>query len=73
MNNLNFGLALGFSGLFLNCATLYGKGAFRTFAHARSRSTPISQDFNDKFELYASCDDIYDLSETLPEETDKQN
>ncbi|OMJ65322.1 hypothetical protein SteCoe_38478 [Stentor coeruleus] len=70
MNNLNFGLALGFSGLVLNYATTYGKGAMRVFTHTRSKSIPSSQDLSENFSFYASCDDVYDLSELLSEESD---
>ncbi|OMJ73383.1 hypothetical protein SteCoe_27937 [Stentor coeruleus] len=67
MNNLNLGLALGVSGMFLNCATLYRKGAIQAFAHTKSRS-----DLNDMFEIYASYDDVCDLSENLSESSDSR-
>lgn len=70
MNNLNFSLALGFSGLVLNYATTYSKGALRFFTHTRSKSAALPQDINENFSLYASCDDVYDLSELLSEESD---
>lgn len=72
MNNLNLGLALGVSGMFLNCATLYRKGAIQAFAHTKSRSVSLTQDLNDMFEIYASYDDVCDLSENLSENSDSR-
>lgn len=73
MNNLNLGLAIGVSGVFLNCATLYKKGGLELLAQARSRKLQITQDLNQQFKLYATCDDaVYDFSEFLPSNTDEK-
>ncbi|OMJ73962.1 hypothetical protein SteCoe_27240 [Stentor coeruleus] len=73
MNNLNLGLAIGVSGVFLNCATLYKKGGLELLVHARNRRSQITKDLSQQFKLYAVCDDaVYDFSEFLPSSTDEK-
>lgn len=72
MNNLNLGLAIGVSGLFLNLTAIYSKGGAKMLVQAQSCSSKPTYELNQQFKLYATCDDaVYGFSEFLPECSDE--
>ncbi|OMJ73606.1 hypothetical protein SteCoe_27683 [Stentor coeruleus] len=70
MNNLNLGLALSVSGLFLNYASWPKKNNFNTLSHERAHSQQLPHDFAQiHYSFYAACDDAsYDFHSVIPDD-----